>query len=691
MATEPADRYASAGRWPRTSSAGWPTSRSPPTASPRPPGWCAGAGGIARWSPASPRRCSPRSSPWPSGRSSSAGNGPRPCASATAPRTISPWPGRSSTRCTPGPRVRLTDRKGMDADQRDLLVKAARFYERFALPQSADPAVRLEAGRAGLRAGEILARLGTDRPGGGGLRQGAAAAGAPWRRPTRPMPGPGGPWPMGTITWPTSTGVSARRPRPRPPCGGPRRFTDAWPPSIRRPPRPEGPRGGPHRAGEHRERPGPARRRRGLLPRRPSRCSRTSRATTRGSPSTGATRRRPGIASPTSSGASADRPRRWPPGSGPSPRTEVLARDHPDVARYRAALARVAHNLGTVQSEVGRPAEAMASYRRAAELREALVRDHPDVPLYRDELAGTYNNLGNLLRDAGKPSEARHAFEQAVAIKERLARDHPDVAEYRSSLAISLANLGFLLDQIGCPAEALPPIRRAATLQERLVRDHPDVVGYRGELASSLAGLGSLQRQAGKRGRGAAIAAAGPGVVGDAAAGPAHRPLQPRLRPRPMQRPDRRGTRVALAGGAGGARVAWRAGGGRPAAGPRRRLRRPGVAPAGSRPRPAAVPRGLPGVDDGPGLPGRPVRCGPLSARATPDRDRDPHTTALAGLAVLTSPHQGRVIAVVRPFTTAGIRCHASGDKVSGTGNQSIGTCRALAQPQDTPITIASN
>ena len=185
-------------------------------------------------------------------------------------------------------------------------------------------------------------------------------------------------------------------------------------------------------------------------------------------------------------------------GAGPRRGPGASSHDHPDVTRYREALARVAHNLGTIQSEVGRRAEAMASYRRAGEIREALVRDHPDVPLYRHELAGTYNNLGNLLRDAGKPTEARHAFEQAVAVKERLNRYHPDVAEYRSSLAISLANLGFLLAHIGGPTDALPPIRRAAALQEGLVRDHPDVVGYRGELATSLAGLGSLQRQAGK-------------------------------------------------------------------------------------------------------------------------------------------------------------------------------------------------
>ena len=181
--------------------------------------------------------------------------------------------------------VRLRDRERMDADQRDLLLKAARFYERFALPQSADPSVRLEAGRAGLRAGEILTRLGETGPAeaaiGRAMRQlDAVAAADPddakarralvdghsllaflysglgkkaeaeasWRRaaelnerlaavdPADPAPG-----------------RASRRPSP---AWGTSRKSWAGPPTLRTP------------SG------------------RPSRCSRTSRATTRGSPST---------------------------------------------------------------------------------------------------------------------------------------------------------------------------------------------------------------------------------------------------------------------------------------------------------------------------------------------------------------------------------------------------------------------
>jgi eukaryotic-like serine/threonine-protein kinase len=55
---------------------------------------------------------------------------------------------------------KLEDQKEMDDYQREILEKALAFYDRFALPQSRDPQVRLEAARAGLRAGAIRSRLG---------------------------------------------------------------------------------------------------------------------------------------------------------------------------------------------------------------------------------------------------------------------------------------------------------------------------------------------------------------------------------------------------------------------------------------------------------------------------------------------------------------------------------------------------
>ena len=55
---------------------------------------------------------------------------------------------------------KLEDQPQMDDYQREILEKALQFYERFALPQSRGPFVRLEAARAGLRAAAIRSRLG---------------------------------------------------------------------------------------------------------------------------------------------------------------------------------------------------------------------------------------------------------------------------------------------------------------------------------------------------------------------------------------------------------------------------------------------------------------------------------------------------------------------------------------------------
>jgi eukaryotic-like serine/threonine-protein kinase len=393
---------------------------------------------------------------------------------------------------------RLADRKGMDADQRDLLLKAARFYEKFALPQSADPAVRLEAGRAGLRTGEILSKLGQTGPAEAAylkalqLLDAVAAADLADGKSRRALAD--GQYDLANLYRDLGKNAEAQ--------ASLRGAAEIYGRLAAIDPGAAAPRRGiaitfiglgriQHDLGQHADAENSFRKALALLEH--------------------LIHDHPAVADFQSDQASAwnnlaDLQRhvgRFAEAMASWERAlaaeEVLARDHPDIARYRAALARVAHNLGTVQSELRRRAEARVSYQRAAELREALARDHPDVPLYRVELAGTYNNLGNLLRDTGKLSEARHAFEQAIALKERLTLDHPKIAEYRSSLAVSLTNLGFLFAQLGSQSDALPPTQRAAALQEQLVHNFPEVVEYRFGLASTLGALGSLQYQAGKQ------------------------------------------------------------------------------------------------------------------------------------------------------------------------------------------------
>jgi tetratricopeptide (TPR) repeat protein/tRNA A-37 threonylcarbamoyl transferase component Bud32 len=55
---------------------------------------------------------------------------------------------------------KLENEKEMDDYQREILEKALVFYERFALPQSREPQVRLEAARASGRVGKIRSRMG---------------------------------------------------------------------------------------------------------------------------------------------------------------------------------------------------------------------------------------------------------------------------------------------------------------------------------------------------------------------------------------------------------------------------------------------------------------------------------------------------------------------------------------------------
>jgi serine/threonine-protein kinase len=59
-----------------------------------------------------------------------------------------------------GVAAKLDDQVQMDDYQREILENALGFYQRFALPQSRDPQVRLEAARAGMRVGAIRSRLG---------------------------------------------------------------------------------------------------------------------------------------------------------------------------------------------------------------------------------------------------------------------------------------------------------------------------------------------------------------------------------------------------------------------------------------------------------------------------------------------------------------------------------------------------
>ena len=168
------------------------------------------------------------------------------------------------------------------------------------------------------------------------------------------------------------------------------------------------------------------------------------------------------------------------------------ARDRPDSVADRRALAASLHGLGRLLAETARPGEALASYRRALEIRDRLARDNPGDTGDQARLAGIHSSIGLLLQETGRPAEAMESHRRGLAIRERLVAEHPEFAAYQTALAGSHNNIGLLFRETGRRREALESYRRAQQVQERLAREYPDVAQYRNDLAGSFHNIGLL-------------------------------------------------------------------------------------------------------------------------------------------------------------------------------------------------------
>jgi serine/threonine-protein kinase len=174
---------------------------------------------------------------------------------------------------------------------------------------------------------------------------------------------------------------------------------------------------------------------------------------------------------------------------------ERLAQAHPAVVDYREFLALYCTDLGRFQYEIGRREEGLRHLLRAASTYEALVRDHSEVPIFRGNLAWCLSYLGQLYNATGHRDEAGGSFRRALDLNEKLVRDDPGVPWYRSDLSARLVNLGEYQEETGHRAEALGSYRRALDLAEGLVRDHPGDRTYQVRLGLSLIRVGRLQLQ----------------------------------------------------------------------------------------------------------------------------------------------------------------------------------------------------
>jgi serine/threonine protein kinase/tetratricopeptide (TPR) repeat protein len=177
----------------------------------------------------------------------------------------------------------------------------------------------------------------------------------------------------------------------------------------------------------------------------------------------------------------------------------ALTRDHPDVPRYQALLAKIEQDLGIVCRQTARWRQAEQALRHAVALDRALVLHHSSAPEYQASLAFGLHNLGSLYEQTSRSPEAEEAYQEALPLRKGLVQRHPDVPKYQYDLARSYIDLAtlFLKTRRFSAAEQLFP--EALALLETLVRVYPNTPAYRQALAGAHNNLCILYQQTKRR------------------------------------------------------------------------------------------------------------------------------------------------------------------------------------------------
>jgi serine/threonine-protein kinase len=175
-----------------------------------------------------------------------------------------------------------------------------------------------------------------------------------------------------------------------------------------------------------------------------------------------------------------------------------LLRDDPTNQRYLTEQAHIFNNCGILHDELGNRPEALAAFHGGLEAYHRLHEANPEDRAYQFWLAGAHNNLGATEADAGDYEPALEHFRQARAIREELARADPRSLDYQLKLADTDGNLGMALRRLGRREESRRAYEQARQRREELAQQHPNNTDVQLKLANSYRMLSDEQRDDGR-------------------------------------------------------------------------------------------------------------------------------------------------------------------------------------------------
>lgn len=199
-----------------------------------------------------------------------------------------------------------------------------------------------------------------------------------------------------------------------------------------------------------------------------------------------------------------------------------------NVPRLKDDLAASYHNIGLLQHEAGRLAQAYQSLQRARELHGELVQKLPEVPYFQDQLANSHGAVGGthgetarraaVLAACPPPSvflaagalraaslhQAIGCYQRSCDLTAEVVRNCPDVVEYRHNLACALETLGDGWWEVGRRDRALAAYQQAVAEQRAAVARAPQVKQYQTRLGFHLYRLAYVHRELGQHAEAAA-------------------------------------------------------------------------------------------------------------------------------------------------------------------------------------------
>jgi non-specific serine/threonine protein kinase/serine/threonine-protein kinase len=133
-------------------------------------------------------------------------------------------------------------------------------------------------------------------------------------------------------------------------------------------------------------------------------------------------------------------------------------------------------NLGDVPG-------ALASYRKALEIREELFKKNPTDALTKHELGNGYKNIGDILWNNGENDESLSQYQKALAIFTELSNEDQSNLRYQSRMSAVLNGIGHVQEQAGDWQGALDSYRKMLAYDEVLVSSEPANDEYRRSVA----------------------------------------------------------------------------------------------------------------------------------------------------------------------------------------------------------------